>query len=59
MNCPPAWAGEHSDTFAYMLAGALSTVMLPDDQVMPTERIAEIIERVSQAGPNPSSEELA
>ena len=53
MNCPPAWAGEHSDTYAYVLAGALATLMVPPGQEIPTERIAEIIERVNQAGPGP------
>jgi hypothetical protein len=51
MNCPPAWAGEHLDTFAYILAGALSTVMLPSDQVMPTVEIEQIIERIKAEGP--------
>jgi hypothetical protein len=53
MNCPPAWAGEHSDTFAFILAGALSRVMLPDDRVMPSEEIADVIARVNADGPGP------
>ena len=55
MNCPPAWIGEHSDTYAYMLAGILSTVMLPSDQDMPEREIRECIERLNELGPDPVS----
>ena len=53
MNCPPAWAGEHSDTFAFMLAGALSRVMLPDDRTMPQAAIGGVIRRLNEIGPGP------
>ena len=53
MNCPPAWAGEHLDTYAYMLAGALSTIMMPPDMVMPSEQITGAIERLNALGPGP------
>lgn len=54
MNCYPAWMGEHSDTYAFQLAGLLSTIMLPPDQEMPEAEIKEAIALLNRVGPGPN-----
>lgn len=62
-TCPPrppdeprvvglaAWEGVALDTFVYQLAGALSRVMLPDHEEMPSERIQRTVEAFYARGP--------
>jgi hypothetical protein len=45
-----SWSGAGLTRFAYLLAGALATVMLPADREMPTEAIDEMIRRVMAEG---------
>lgn len=51
MRVPKAWDGQDVDTFAYQLAGALSRVMLPDNQEMPSMEITATIEHLLERGP--------
>lgn len=46
-----AWDGVALDTFVYQLAGALSRVMLPDHEEMPSERIRETVDAFYARGP--------
>lgn len=47
---PQSWDGESLQTFAYQLAGALSTILMAPDEAMPTEKIQEMVETLLAKG---------